>query len=668
MTRFRNITLGASCFVLAAATLAACTLRFDFTECKASSDCATLESSGVFYMCEADQCVPDLAIQCRTDAHCEAIESCTAGKCTLNSNIGNNDADVPDANVPDMDTPDAPDTGPADRDGDGVADDIDNCPDNPNADQADLDGDDIGDVCDPDNRLPCANSVACDGDTNACIAGFCTEMTSEDCPIVIGEPKAAETLILGVILPMTAPYENLGPPLSKSIELALIEANRGGGLPNGQRVAAVVCNDVGNSTLAQRAARHLVTNLQVPGIIGPLFSTGFTDVVTQVTRNAGVLTITPAATAPSLTNLADDGLAFRLLASDVFQAKAIAKRIGEMVDAGSNSVTIFVKDDAYGNGLFSELSRELGPILPVNQRTSVKYTDPATFNFDLTQIQAEFMTKIGAALSARPNPDIAIFIGTSEVVNLALAFSGAIIQGGNPPPSLVFSHGAIADMPTIASDSNLGSTLNPITEGVGPNIFNGINFLNYNARFALEFPGEPNLTISTLTYDATAVMLFAAAAVPDGEAVTGRAMAANIAKIGDKMVGKEIKAGDATFLSEGFAELGAGRTFDFVGTSHDVDFDANGDVLHDFLKFVAIPAMPSGWTIGTTRVYPLGLGIWIDQCGMGRPACPAQFTCEPTNGICLPQCDQTAPACPHPALMCVEDGDFNDIGICVPPS
>ena len=38
-----------------------------------------------------------------------------------------------------------------DRDGDGIADDVDNCPDDYNPDQADDDGDGEGDVCDPDS-------------------------------------------------------------------------------------------------------------------------------------------------------------------------------------------------------------------------------------------------------------------------------------------------------------------------------------------------------------------------------------------------------------------------------------------------------------------------------------------------------------------------------------
>lgn len=42
----------------------------------------------------------------------------------------------------------------ADADGDGVADDVDNCPDNSNSAQTDSDGDGIGDVCDTDTPDP----------------------------------------------------------------------------------------------------------------------------------------------------------------------------------------------------------------------------------------------------------------------------------------------------------------------------------------------------------------------------------------------------------------------------------------------------------------------------------------------------------------------------------
>ena len=674
MTTKNMIRTQVTMVVAVVATLAACTLRFDFTECKSDSDCRNLETADQFYMCEAEQCVPNNDVACRVDAHCSNGQTCENAQCVGADPNNATDMDTPNVDTPDMGTPDMtpdmspPDVGPPDRDGDGVIDDLDNCPDISNPGQENVDGDELGDACDPDNRMTCTSGAQCPGATEGCIQGFCTELTSADCEEVIGDIKSSQTFLFGVIMPLSPPYDELGPALAKSIELGVVETNRAGGLPSTARVAAVVCDDVGNSTLAQRAATHLVQTAQVPAIIGPIFSTPFTDVVTQITRAAGVMTIATGATSPTLVNLSDDGLAFQMLASDTFQAKAIARRLNDLLDGGiAPSVMIFVKDDAYGNGLFNALVSEINAtqVLGPSEYDAVKYEDPATFNFDFMQIQQEFASKIGTALTSRPNPTIALFLGTSEITNLALGYAGTIIQGGGSPPRLMFSHGAVADMPSIASDPTLGAVLNPLTEGVGPNIFNGVNFIEYSTRFALEFPGEPNLTISTLTYDATAVVLFSAVAAGDNP--TGAAMAAAVPRIVDKDSGNVIAAGDASFLTNGFTLLAAGESFDYVGASHDVDFDSTGSVTHDYLGFFNVPEMPSGWTIGTNRVYPLALGIWIDQCGGALPDCPMNFTCEPSNGICLPQCVQADGTCPHPALTCVEDGDMNGIGICVPP-
>ncbi len=61
---------------------------------------------------------------------------------------------------------------PADVDGDGILNHLDNCPDIYNPDQADLDGDDIGDVCDP-----CDNA-------NVYVAGNVTGDISSNGPVV----------------------------------------------------------------------------------------------------------------------------------------------------------------------------------------------------------------------------------------------------------------------------------------------------------------------------------------------------------------------------------------------------------------------------------------------------------------------------------------------------
>ena len=53
---------------------------------------------------------------------------------------------------------------PVDFDGDGVADNIDNCPETPNSDQADADSDGVGDVCDNCPNAPNPDQLDRDGD------------------------------------------------------------------------------------------------------------------------------------------------------------------------------------------------------------------------------------------------------------------------------------------------------------------------------------------------------------------------------------------------------------------------------------------------------------------------------------------------------------------------
>jgi hypothetical protein len=54
-------------------------------------------------------------------------------------------------------------TNTADADGDGIADDSDNCPQTPNPTQADSDGDGVGDACDVCAGTPAGDTVLADG-------------------------------------------------------------------------------------------------------------------------------------------------------------------------------------------------------------------------------------------------------------------------------------------------------------------------------------------------------------------------------------------------------------------------------------------------------------------------------------------------------------------------
>lgn len=97
-----------------------------------------------------------------------ALAACVAG-CLDARTRSVDDAEIPDAQLSDAsavldassdagldarvsaaDSSTRPDLSTADGDGDGIADDADNCPDWPNPDQADTDVDGVGDACDVD--------------------------------------------------------------------------------------------------------------------------------------------------------------------------------------------------------------------------------------------------------------------------------------------------------------------------------------------------------------------------------------------------------------------------------------------------------------------------------------------------------------------------------------
>lgn len=626
--------------------LSGCSLTFDFTECESDSDCEQLQDGP--YVCVSNACE---SVANEEDPECFNDTECTEAPFTSCDSTTNTCVD-PSANNDDSDM------GP----------DVTMMPDA----EVDMEEPDL------DDRESCSRNSECSGETELCVDEFCVEAVSQDCSAPYGDLSASNSVVLGTILPMTAPYDTIGPPLSKSIQLAVDDFNRIGGIPGGS-VIWVNCNDRGNADVARRAATHLVENLGVQGIIGPLFSTPFISVVRDVTKDAGVFTISPTATADALTNLNDDGLAWRTIATDRLQAAAIVAKVRELQAESSRLVTVFYKNDAYGVGLFNELSPRLAQALGGNQNvTGVLYEDPATLNFDQAQISAEFGRAVGAAPSSA---NLVIMIGTSETAGLA----GAYIQARGPI-EVLFSHGGVTEMARIVTGND---ALQPLLSGIGQNIFHPVNFGTYQGRFGSAFPGEPPLTISTLTYDATVLTLFGMASVPDGEEITGRKIADAMAFVADKDA-DAVSYQNSSFISEGLGKLQAGESFDYVGVSGEVDFDlATGNVVsQDFLQFTTVQDENDAWQLAPNRAFAIGsepsasdpFGLWFDLCGPSAPfqMCSASQTCTDQvaegSNLCVDLCDTEMPQCDKPEalpsafpnpMVCAPTG-MGTVGICVP--
>jgi hypothetical protein len=154
-------------------------------------------------------------------------------------------------------------------------------------------------------------------------------------------------------------------------------------------------------------------------------------VAEQVTVPAGVFTITPTATAKAITTLKDDGLVWRPIASDVYQANALADRVLALSNPKAAKVAMLGKDDAYGKGIISDVTKRLSPLLKANFK-SFEYPDPVSKTPD--EIKAEYALILTDAWGPKgSHPDTML---SRAPARSSTSCSGrcSAWSGENPPP------------------------------------------------------------------------------------------------------------------------------------------------------------------------------------------------------------------------------------------
>ena len=153
---------------------------------------------------------------------------------------------------------------------------------------------------------------------------------------------------IGIILGFTGPIESLTPAMAASAELAFKEASDSGSLLNGSTITPVradsTCVD---SAAAQSAAEGLVSQ-GIAAIMGADCSGVTGAIATNVAVPKGVVMISPSATSPGLTDLADNGFFFRTAPSDARGGQILADITK---DRGVKSVAVTYTNNDYGKGL-----------------------------------------------------------------------------------------------------------------------------------------------------------------------------------------------------------------------------------------------------------------------------------------------------------------------------
>ncbi|MCW5660131.1 MAG: branched-chain amino acid ABC transporter substrate-binding protein [Burkholderiaceae bacterium] len=191
-------------------------------------------------------------------------------------------------------------------------------------------------------------------------------------------PKIPDTLTIAVAQPLSGPQMGRGKDLLDGAKLAVEEINRNGFKIAGKPVTLelVSVDDKADKATAQKVAQDLVDQ-KVFAVIGHL-SSDITEATIPIYKQGDVVQLFTSSAA-ELTKLGE-GNAFRLVANDAMQAKAVASYATDTLRA--KSVAMIHENSAYGTPMKNDIAAELAKTkksLAVQESVDLKTTDFAGF-------------------------------------------------------------------------------------------------------------------------------------------------------------------------------------------------------------------------------------------------------------------------------------------------
>ncbi len=353
-------------------------------------------------------------------------------------------------------------------------------------------------------------------------------------------------LKIGTLLPATGDLAFLGPPEYAGVDLAVMDIDAAGGV-----LGQPVVNEYGDSgdtktdLASQTVDSHLSKGVQV--IIGAASSGVSLTVIDKITSN-GVLQISPANTAPTLTEYPDNGLYFRTAPSDVLQGAVIA---GIASGLGLTSGATIAREDPYGVGLQDAFVKDFensgGTI-------TVKLTyDPAApdFSAEVSEIKAS-------------NPEFVQVIGFEETTKL---LQEMIKQGVGPQDVQIFL--VDGNISTTAYKDFPPGTMVGVIASV-PTGDPSVDVDAFNNRLLEADPALTDFAYGAQSYDATILVALAAdyAGCADGTAIAAAMpMVANADAGGEQCMS----------YADCLAIIQAGGQPNYDGVTGPLDFNEYGD-------------------------------------------------------------------------------------------
>src|SRR5690606_10270487 len=167
-----------------------------------------------------------------------------------------------------------------------------------------------------------------------------------------GNTPSDKVVFIGSIMATSPPFDPLVLPLQNAVQLAVEDFNANTDLPGGVKIGWIGCDDKATPSVATAAFNHLSETVGAPAVVGPIFSELVVHLA-DAAKASGTMLISPTASAKSITGLDDDGLVWRTIPSDVYQANALADRIAQLQPV-PQKVALLHKNDEYGNSLHED--------------------------------------------------------------------------------------------------------------------------------------------------------------------------------------------------------------------------------------------------------------------------------------------------------------------------
>ena len=356
--------------------------------------------------------------------------------------------------------------------------------------------------------------------------------------------EESDELKIGFLADFSGPLAEFGPEIQTGVELAIQHVNDAGGV-NGRDVVLVTGDTQVDPNIGVEEARRLVEVEGVHAIVGPLSSSVTIAVAESVTGGAGVPTISPSATSPSVTVVEDDGFLFRSTISDAAQAPVLAELVSTI---GVDNVAVLYLNDAYGQGLADGFAASF-----TGTATLVSHEDG----------QPSYLAELQQAARGGAQHLVAISFPAQAKVYIREALESGLFE------KFVFVDGTkseelIEEIGAEFLDGSRGTApVSPDTEASEA----------WNQGYIAAFGALPSLPFVREAYDATIAIALAAEAAGSLEGAALRDALVSVAS----PPGLAVLPG-AAGIEGGLEAVRDGNDVNYEGAATTLDWNADGDV------------------------------------------------------------------------------------------